>query len=1130
MKGTLWLAAVCLLGGLMVIALANGLSAPTRAAEAKTHQTPLEAELLQNPGFESASGGTPDHWSKYGGTLAQTDTLVHGGSYAAQFDSSSTSTKWVFQVVTVTEGTAYVFSAWALKNDANIEEVYLRVSWYASADGSGSQISHDDSTARLLGDDSAYRFLTTGPITVPTGARSARARLVLNPLDGTACTAYFDDASFQQAGAPEPVADLSVVKTGPDVATPGSLITYHITLSNAGAVTATAVRVTDTLPSGVDAVTPTSPFTYTHAERDLVWLVGSIPTATHHLITITAHVAGSAAGILTNRVTATTTASETITTNNIDYWETDIDVSGTTILHITALHYHGYASYYDEAVRLMNPGPLSADLDGWYLADEPTDTDGAAFPPGSTLPPGDSIWCARSAVAFASEFGFQPDYETDDTDPAVPELNGSWPNFTNDGDECALFDDSGQLVDVLVYGDSTDQTGWSGAAVQPWAPSTAFAKAGQILYRKLDQITGHPVQDTNSADNWAQDPNDHINGRKAQYPGWDMDEFFQTARVTETADLVVAVAPDNTYETIKGYIESATASIHIEGYTFENAHLIDAVVDRAEAGVMVRVLLEGGEVTDQERWFCRRLYDAGGEAYFLHNDDADIHDRYHSQHAKFMVLDGQTLIVGSENFNYSGFPADDKSNGTWGRRGAFLITDASSVVTRAQSIFDHDLDTAHKDIVPWAPEHPRYGDPTPGFTPTYVYSDWLTHTVHFPHPLILTDTLLGFETVQSPENSLRDSDGLLGLVERSGAGDTILVEQLYEREHWGATDGTPATDPNPRLEAYIAAARNGASVRILLNGSPDAGSVDENAATRAYVNAIAQSEGLDLKSQLGDPCGRGIHNKMVLVWLSGEGGYAHVGSINGSEASNKINRELAVQVKSDDVYHYLARVFQVDWWLAHPVFLPLVMHSYTPPKPPVDYALISEVMYRPSGQSSGKREWVELHNPTGQAVDISGWHLGDAATPDEYGAGLYRFPEGTVLPVDGVIVIAQQAEDFQGVTGFNEPHFEFLIDPYRDDQTVPNMIPAGAWSGFGLGLGDAGDRVILTDDTGVDVDAVVYGAATYAGVIPHAGGVDYGISLERRPPYHDTNDCSLDFVPRTPPTPGSVPSPSTSSR
>ncbi len=924
--------------------------------------------------------------------------------------------------------------------------------------------------------------------------------------------------------------DLAVSKRGPTEVEAGALITYHVTLSNTGPVTAAGVRLTDTLPAAVTFVAQTSPFTFSPQGRTLTWEVGEVVSGTAHAITVTGQVAGTAVYTLTltNRVTATTSTSETVLANNTAVWDTAITWPATTDVRITALHYYGYAGFDDEAVRLTNVGSATAHVGGWYLANDPTAGQGVTLPPDAALAPGASVWCAKNAVAFAAEFGFKPDYERDGSDASVLPISGSWPGFANSGDECALFDADGRLIDVLSYGNSTSQVGWSGPAVQPWTPSTAFARTGQILYRKLDQATGHPVPDTNTAADWAQDPNDHVNGRKVRYPGWDLEEFFHTVKVTQTATLVVAVAPDNAYEVIARYINSATTSILIEGYTFENAHLVDAVIARAQAGVTVRVLLEGGQVTDQQRWFCQRLHAAGGAAYFLHNDvSAGIYDRYTNQHAKFIIVDGRTLILGSENFNYSGLPADDKSNGTWGRRGTFLVTDAPGVVTRAQAIFDRDLDpTHHKDVVPWSPDHPRYGPPSLGFSPTYVYSDWVTYTVAFSQPLVLTDTVFALEVVQSPENSLRDSDSLLGLVALAGAGDTILVEQMYEREHWGPTASTPATDPNPRLEAYIAAARRGARVRILLNGSFDTGSVLENTATCAYVNQIARSERLNLAAGLGDPAGRGIHNKMVLVWLDESGeqsGYAHVGSINGSEASSKLNRELALQVKSDAVYDYLARVFEHDWWLAHPLFLPLVMRNYAPPPPPVDYVVISEVMYRPAGQTTGNREWVELYNPTHQPVDLSGWYLGDAAAAEEYGAGLYRFPADSLLPAGGVIVVAQQAVDFEGVGGFTKPHFEFLIDPHRDDPEVPNMEPVGAWSGFGFALGDAGDRVILRKADGTDVDVVVYGAATYPGITPHAGGLESNWSLERRPPYYDSDDCSVDFIPRYPATPGSVP-------
>lgn len=177
---------------------------------------------------------------------------------------------------------------------------------------------------------------------------------------------------------------------------------------------------------------------------------------------------------------------------------------------------------------------------------------------------------------------------------------------------------------------------------------------------------------------------------------------------------------------------------------------------------------------------------------------------------------------------------------------------------------------------------------------------------------------------------------MLGLIAKAGEGDIILVEQQYERKHWGSKDSSPEADPNPRLEAYIAAARRGATVRILLDEcyasvSDPKGSV----ATCEYVNNIARTEGLQLEARLGNPAGgmvveeiiagrdyEGIHNKMILALINGQG-YVHIGSINGSEVSSKVNRELAVQIRSDEMYSYLDDVFEYDWSVSElPVEIP----------------------------------------------------------------------------------------------------------------------------------------------------------------------------------------------------------------
>lgn len=660
-----------------------------------------------------------------------------------------------------------------------------------------------------------------------------------------------------------------------------------------------------------------------------------------------------------------------------------------TIL-ITAVYYDTYLTDEpDEAFRLTNVGAATVDLTGWTV----TDNEGTITLAGS-LTPGGQIWVAREADDFTTEFGFLPDYEYDaDTDPAVPNLTSSGSfELANAGDQVILKDDSDTLVDAVVYaGGSLTGTDWSGATIAPYDQGY-FGLVGQVLYRELGQATGWPGMDTDTAGDWAQATDDDITAKKVMYPGWDLERYFFTAAFTETATITYTVAPDNIYDAVVAEIGRATESIYYEGYTFKNAHLADAIVAQmaAHPGMTVTILLEGepvGGVEDQEKWICQQIEAAGGQVYFMYTDgDSDVHDRYNYQHGKWMVIDGELLLTGSENLNYSSMPADDKPDGTSGNRGVWLMTDAPSAIAHALDVFQHDLDPAnHRDLFRWTASDPTYGEPPPGFMPDYT-SGGVDYAVQFPDPLVISGTL-AFEIVQSPDNSLRDVDSLLGMVARAGSGDTVLVEQLYEHTFWGPIDSNPSDDPNLRLEAYVDAARRGAQVRILLDAVfDDPGDVRSNTATCTYVNGIAVTESLDLECQIGNPTGNGIHNKMVLVLDDGQG-FVHTGSINGSENSSKNNRELAVQVGSTSAYHYLADVFWYDWGLRSPVYLPLVLNDDGPSTGTVDVR-IEEIVYDPPGDDV-IGEYVRIQNH-GDAVEMTGWTLRDEA------GRVYTFPAFTL--------------------------------------------------------------------------------------------------------------------------------------
>jgi uncharacterized repeat protein (TIGR01451 family) len=967
----------------------------------------------------------------------------------------------------------------ALENDPDAESLELR-------DGTGTLVdtANGDGGPWPAGDnDTKATMERIDPAAPDTDANWATndgltrngLDASLNPINGT------PKARNSRYAIP----GLAVDKTGPATITPGFDFTGRIALSNTGDVAVAGVVVTDTLPAGLSFVAQTSPFTFAQpTSGTLVWQVGTLPTDTLQFISLTLRPAQTLSGTVTNAVTATEETGRIETA----IWRASV----APYVRLYALH--PWALYSDdEAAALVNLGEVTVTLTGWGLSD------GNAAPdltlPDAALPPGGILWLTKDADRFYYIFGFDSDFAITYTAHAVSPLNGTWPGFTNDGEQALLFDSGGNAVDALVYGDgSTATTGWNGAAV-PY-PRAGFGD-GQILYRKLDQVTGRPVPDTDAAADWAQATDDEVNGKKVRYPGWDLEAFFFPAQVTQTAALTVWVAPDGLYEGIAGLLQQAQSSVLVEGYTFESAELAGVITGLLQSGVSVTMLLEGQPafgLDDQELWACGQMADAGADIYFMHNDPNNkIYDRYDYQHAKLILVDGTTIIVGSENFNPDGMPADPKADGTWGHRGVYLATDAPGVVARAQAILDRDLDATHSDIVPWGSG--SYIAPAV-FTPTYS-TNWVTYTAHFSRPVALSGEF-AFEAIQSPENSLRDRDGLLGLLARAGSGDTILVEQLYEQRFWGS-------DANPRLEAYVAAARRGATVRLLLDSRYDDGG---NQATAGYVNGVAHSEGLDLEARLGNPTGEGIHNKMVLAEIGGRG-YIHVGSINGSEAASKTNRELALQVQSSRAYEFLQAVFDYDWqasWQSSPhvarVYLPQTADNYVPP---ADHLVISELLYDPVGVDDADGEWIEIYNPTAVTVTLTGYYLSDGSS---YGDGMAIFPPDSSIAPGGVVVVAQTA----GGVGF-VPDFELQ----ESDPAAPNLMSVSG----SIGWGNNGDEAVLRDVSGADVDVVVYGSGSYPGVRPHPG-VGWGHSLERKPADRDTDDCSADFWERYTSNPGQV--------
>ncbi len=578
-------------------------------------------------------------------------------------------------------------------------------------------------------------------------------------------------------------------------------------------------------------------------------------------------------------------------------------------LKLTAVYPHTYESRAGEraeAIGVENTGDRAVDVTSWRLSDA---THVAVFPPGTVLAPGERVWVTGDAARFALEFGYAPDLSWGAGGSGAPDapaqMEGGGLRFSNFGGTAALLDPEGAGVDVFVYGlGRLPQSGWNGVAVQPYLFDTFVPPAGQVFQRKLDQHTGRPLPDTNTAADWLQDTDDAEHGRRLLYAGWSLGPFFYPAAGVEPATTQLLLGPDHLYEATAALIDSAREQIDIEVYTFSNPYLLDRLLARQRDGVVVRALFDGGVYNapdgsyEEDRWVAQQIVRAGGRAWFWSDaPDERIAARFNNHHQKFLIVDGRRALIATENFEQSSMPAGPKGNGTAGNRGTGVITDAPGVVARLQAIFEHDANPARPDIQPVALDR-IYRAPV-------RRADQSGYSVQRPSPLTLTGPLT-YELIQAPESSLRTVDSLIGMVRRAGAGDSVLVQQQYEHLTWGGGR------PNPRLQAYLAAARRGARVLVLLDAVNDAG---PNQRTVDWLRDTARREGLALDARLGRPAGGPIHNKMVLVTGDAEG-WVHISSINGSENSSVFNREVGIQLGSIDAYRYFAQVFASDWHAA----------------------------------------------------------------------------------------------------------------------------------------------------------------------------------------------------------------------
>ena len=155
--------------------------------------------MISNGDLELWTGGVPDNWDHVE-NITQDSTIVHGGTYSARHESSSSDTKDFGHEYTagITAGNDYTLSYYYFDNDNNAK---TRL-WSKWKDDGGSTVGSTIQSAYST-DDPNWQFYTT-TVTAPAGATQFYFEVRVYAEDAAGGYVYYDDFSLVDQGGAIP--------------------------------------------------------------------------------------------------------------------------------------------------------------------------------------------------------------------------------------------------------------------------------------------------------------------------------------------------------------------------------------------------------------------------------------------------------------------------------------------------------------------------------------------------------------------------------------------------------------------------------------------------------------------------------------------------------------------------------------------------------------------------------------------------------------------------------------------------------------------------------------------------------------------------------------------------------------
>ena len=405
----------------------------------------------------------------------------------------------------------------------------------------------------------------------------------------------------------------------------------------------------------------------------------------------------------------------------------------------------------------------------------------------------------------------------------------------------------------------------------------------------------------------------------------------------------VSEAPTDDLALTVGAIESAQKTLLLNIYELSSSDIADAILNRIQAGVHVEIIQEGQIVGGLsaagkgiQAQIAQAMQSAGnGDRLLEMSSKAGGKRRYRYDHAKYAVIDSQTLLIGSENYSPTGNPAP----GSVGNRGWEVLIFNSDIAQQYEGVFQIDSDVSKGDLIDLTQAagnvlladisagslddgdsdsdyaargctgkthvhcaKPKKPKPKPVTAPAPAPAS-PAPIANSPAQPVSGGNLLDADAVELITSPNLSETGLVGLI--NGAQTSIDIEQMTFDSQWG-TGG----EQSPLTTAVLAAIQRGVKVRVLLN---DEAVFDHGKSSRPKnqptIDLITQAGGSGAIANLKAMGVDYIHNKGVLV----DGNKTLISSINWDENSIEHNREAAVVITSTAVNAHYQALFDNDW-------------------------------------------------------------------------------------------------------------------------------------------------------------------------------------------------------------------------